>query len=393
MTHTTTSTDQVDARGSREHADPTTTFRAATRIVAGTGALDRTRSEIERLGSPRVVVVVDRGVVDAGLLDHVLARAHIDDLVVDTILADIDPAPEPLEESADVARSAGAQAVLGIGGGSGISAAKAVALLLTNAVPLRSLEGADMATVPPAATIAIPTTAGSGSEVSNALVLHDPGRVREITVRGTGYEPRSAILDASVLRGLPLQPLLFAALDAISHAFEATWARGANLFTDACALRAASELIDALPSAASGATEGLNHSGANDAVLQRLLEASALANLACGNSGLALVHALSCSPEVHAPHGYQNGILLPHVAQFNRGVVGRETRALLDRLPGLYDELGLPDRFPEGVADLEAMIAASSGHVFRDNNRRSPTDTELRELLLRAGADRPLLGR
>ncbi|MGO1562360.1 MAG: iron-containing alcohol dehydrogenase family protein [Actinomycetaceae bacterium] len=363
------------------------TFRATTRIVAGPGALARTRAEVERLGSPRLVVVADRSLDRVGLLQHILSEARLGDLVVETVLTDVDPDPDPIEAAASTARAANAQAVLAIGGGSGISAAKAVALLLTNHVPVRSLEGVDKATAPPAPTIAIPTTAGSGSEVSNALVLHDPGRVREITIRGDGYEPHTAVLDAAVLRGLPTEPLLFAALDAISHALEATWARGANIFTDACALRAASELIETLPRAVSGVADGRNAAGGNDPALQRLLEASALANLACGNSGLALVHALSCSPAVPSPHGYQNGVLLPHVAAFNRDVVGPDARDLIDRLPGLYDAMRFPTRFPEGIADADAMIAASSGHAFRANNRRESTDDELRDLLLAAGAD------
>lgn len=386
MTHAPLAADPAAAFAAAGSAG-TTTFRAATRIVAGPGALGETRAEVERLGSPRLVVVADRGLERAGLLDRILAETRLGDLVVETVLADVDPAPDPIETAARTASAAGAQAVLGIGGGSGISAAKAVALLLTNDVPVRSLEGVDRAHTAPAPTIAIPTTAGSGSEVSNALVLHDHERVREITIRGVGYEPRAAVLDAVVLRGLPADPFLFAALDAISHALEATWARGASLFTDACALRAAGELIDALPAALAGAADGRNAAGDNDPPLQRLLEASALANLACGSSGLALVHALSCSPAVDAPHGYQNGILLPHVAAFNRDVVDEPARALIDRLPALYAGLSLPDRFPAGVADVDAMIAASTGHVFRENNRRSSTDAELRELLLAAGAE------
>src|SRR5699024_5823252 len=165
------------------------------------------------------------------------------------------------------------------------------------------LAGQDRAEHPPVPTVAVPTTAGSGSEVSNALVLHELGQTREIVIRGDGYEPVAAVLDATVLRGLPRAPLVFAALDALTHALEALWSRGRSLFTDACALHSASEIIEVLPAAVSGQANGTNARGENDETLQRLLEAASLANIACGNSGLALVHALSSSPAVDLPHG------------------------------------------------------------------------------------------
>src|SRR5690606_6642803 len=269
------------------------------------------------------------------------------ELVVATALADVNPAPVAVEAAAKLARDVSAQAVLAIGGGSGLGAAKAVALLLTNIVPVLTLEGADRAPHPPAPTIAIPTTAGSGSEVSTALALPEPGLVREVVIRGRGYEPSAAILDGVVLRGLPRAPLIFAALDALTHALESLWAAGRSIFTEACAVRAAQEILETLPLAVDGTENGRNGAGQSDDVLQRLLEASCLANLACGNSGLALVHALSSSPAVDLPHGLHTGILLPYIARLNRPVLDREGRALAYRLPGLFEQIGFVARFDD----------------------------------------------
>jgi len=361
-------------------------FQVPTRIHAGVGAATEAGIVLERLGARRVLAVVDRGLEKAGLLARLLDGAGVRDIVVDVVLIDVNPAPAPVEEAAARAREAGVDVVLGIGGGSALGAAKAIALLQTNDVPLMGLEGADRAAHRPVPTVAIPTTAGSGSEVSNALVLHEPGLVREIVVRGFGYEPVVAILDGTVLRDLPRDPLVFAALDALTHAFEALWARGGNVFTDACALHAAREIFDVLPAAAAGRADGSNSSGDNDALLQRLLEASSLANLACGNSGLALVHALSSSPAVAVAHGLQNGILLPHVAGFNRETLSEPAEDLVDRLPELYDSIAFDAQFEDGVADASAMIDASRGHPFRINNRRDATDEQLFELLRQAGS-------
>lgn len=361
-------------------------FRVATRILAGSGALAETRAVLTDLGVSRVVVVADRGLAELGLLSGILDAANVDDLVVATALTDVNPTPTAVEAAAEAARGRHAEAVIGVGGGSALGAAKAVALLLTNPVPALELEGVDRAFTRPAPTAAIPTTAGSGSEVSNALVLHEPGLVREVVIRGSGYEPIAAVLDAVVLRQLPRAPLVFAALDALSHALESLWAAGGSMFTEACAVRAAREILDTLPNAVGGIDDGRNAAGENDAALQRLLEASCLANLACGNSGLALVHALSSSPAVHLPHGMQNGILLPRVAQFNRTALTAEGRALVDRLPALYDAIGFDPRFRDRAADVEAMLDASRDHPFRTNNICDTNDDQLRDLLRDAGA-------
>ncbi|HWM06067.1 MAG TPA: iron-containing alcohol dehydrogenase, partial [Actinophytocola sp.] len=124
-------------------------------------------------------------------------------------------------------------------------------------------------------------------------------------------------------------------------------------------------------------------------VLQGLLDAACAANMACGNSGLALVHALSTAPAVHLPHGLQNGVLLPHVARFNAGVSEPAVVELVGELPALYDALGFAARFPVGSvgrAETDAMVTASTGHPFRLNNRRESSDDELRTLLAAAGA-------
>lgn len=365
------------------------TFSASTRIVAGQGALLRIAEEVSRVGARRIAVVADEGLMSLGLVEEIVQRGGIGDLIVTTIGADVEPSPASVEESARIAAETGADAVVGIGGGSGLCAAKAVALLLANPVPILALEGVDRAEHPPLPTIAVPTTAGSGSEVSNALVLHDPGRVREVVIRGDGYQPHVAILDAAVLRGLPRMPLVYAGLDALSHALEALWSRGRSLFTDACAVQAADVVFDVLPDAADGTADGRNRSGANDDVLQRLLEASSLANLACGSSGLALVHALSSSPAVPLAHGLQNGVLLPFVASLNRGALSPRARSLVDRIEPLYRRLGFDARFDPDVVDADAMIAASTGHMFRANNGYEATDEELRDLLRDAGAGGP----
>ncbi len=363
-------------------------FAVHTDVVTGLGSLERLPALIEQIGARRVAVAVDAALVDNGVLDMILGCAPgLSPVAVLRFPANPDVAP--VEAAALEAREAGADSVIAIGGGSALGGGKATAIRLTNDRPITVYEGSNRVPNRPAPVIADPTTAGSGSEVSNALVLHENGRHTELVVRGRGCEPRIAILDGRVLRGLPEKPMLYAGLDALTHCMEALWARGGTYFTTALALRSAERILELLPTAVAGAGSGANASGGNDAALQELLEASCAANMACGNSGLGLVHALSSSPDVKLPHGLQNGVLLPHVARFNAEVLPPEGRALLPRIEALYAEIAFDASFPsvtELVVDAAKMVEATRRHPFRENNRRATTDEELAELVVTAGA-------
>jgi alcohol dehydrogenase class IV len=365
-------------------------FSAPTRVVAGLGSRARTGEELRRLGAGPVAVVCDAGVARAGLLSSVVEAVDLE--LVECGLVDPDPDIEAAEAVVRVAREAGCRGVLTVGGGSAIVVGKVVAIRLANDGRIDEYEGIGNVPERRAPCVAVPTTAGSGSEVSNALVLHDPAREQHVVVRGRGLEPDTAILDGELLVGLPRAPFLDASLDALSHALEALWARGASPFTDALALAAARQIRETLARA-------LELRKAED--LQLLLEASTMANLACGSSYLGLVHALSSSPAVHIAHGRQNSVLLPHVAAFNVPVVDEETRAEIAALDVLYASLGVRAQWNTGELDssgAENMVRAALVNPFRLNNRREAGERELRAILaatgipeieIRAGGSRP----
>lgn len=356
---------------------PPRRFRAGTQIVAGLGCVEaRLAAELAALGARKVAVVFDAGFAAAGLLEPVLAAAG----EVELHLCDpvgVDPDIGTAERLAATAVAAGADSVLAVGGGSALCAAKAVAIRLRNEGPLEAYAGVGNLPHDPAPTVAVPTTAGSGSEVSTVVVLHDERLDQHLVIRGEGYEPEVALLDGTLLRRLPRDPLLYAALDALSHAYEALWARGASRFTDAMALAAAPLIRASLPAA-------LEH---EDAALQTLIEASAMANLAGGNARLALIHALTSAPDVHLPHGYQNGVLLPHVAAFNGPALADPARREIEHLPDLLEEVGFTARFgPEELDDEGAasMVAAALQNPFTANNLRPAEESDLRNLLAAA---------
>src|SRR5579875_116879 len=359
-------------------------FAAPTRIIAWPGcARARLPAELLALGVSRVAVVADRGFAETGMLDPLLADVQGVQMAVRALVGE-DPDVAEAERAAAAALEAGAGAVLAIGGGSALCAAKAAAIRLRNPAPLTAYAGSGRLPAPPAPVIAVPTTAGSGSEVSNVVVLHEPSQTCDLVIRGRGYEPRVALLDGSLLATLPPRPLIHAALDALSHALEALWVHGASSFTDALALAAAHAIAESLPRVLDAC--GRQNAEATDA-RRALIEASASANLACGNSGLGLVHALTSAPAVGLPHGYQNGVLLPHVAEFNLPAVRPRFREELRRLADLYERIGFSARFAPSelpAAGVDAMVAAALANPFRENNCRPAGEPELRALLAAA---------
>jgi alcohol dehydrogenase class IV len=355
-------------------------FSAPTRLISAAGALGELPAVLDTVAHARLAVVADRGLASAtSLLDRLRGLLEGREYLLLELVSP-DPTTADAEAAAAVALDGGCDAVVALGGGSALALGKAVGVLLRNPPPILGYAGRDRAPRPPAPCVAIPTTAGSGSEVSNALVLHDPSLESIVVVRGSGYEPAAAILDGELLTDLPAQPLLDAALDALSHGFEALWARGRSRFTDALAFAAIDEIHTLLPRA-------LAQRDVDD--LQGLLEASAMANLACGPSGLGLVHALSSATAVHVPHGRQNGVLLPHVATFNRDHVPVRVRDEIDRLPALYEAIGAPPTFAAGEIDAAgaaAIVRVAIASPLHHNNVRHASAEELVELLGRAGA-------
>lgn len=195
-------------------------------------------------------------------------------------------------------------------------------------------------------------------------VQHEKGRRQEIIVRALGAEPRVALLDGDLLVPAPRQPLLDAALDAITHACESLWSRSRSIITDALAEKALDTFLTRLPAALDDR---------DPSALQDIIEASSAANLACGNTGLALCHAMNTAPDVPLAHGYTNGCLLLAVAGFNRPYMDEKHREMIDRLPGLFEDIRWGGRFAEGEVgkgEAEFFVDASRNHPFRWNNVR-----------------------
>jgi alcohol dehydrogenase class IV len=287
-------------------------FQSPTRVLYKAGLASELAHEVERLGS-RAILVADDGVVGAGLLERV--RAGLGDVEVAGIYTDV-PANSSIavvERGAAMARECGADILVAIGGGSPIDTAKAMRILLTEGGSLHDYQGYNILERPLVPLVAIPTTAGTGSEVTAWAVIRDEHAHLKLHLSSVFLAPSLAVLDPELTISLP--PALTAAtgMDALAHAIEAFVGTNANPVTDSLALQA----IDMISNNLRGAT----HAGGDIEARSQMLVAACIAGIAFSSSGgsLGIVHALSHAVggvyEVH--HGTTNAILLPHGMRYN----------------------------------------------------------------------------
>ena len=320
-----------------------TLFRTTKRIVFGLGAIEKVGAEVEGLKKKKVLVVTDPGIVQAGLLEplkHSLQAANILFALFDGV--EPDPRLEVVRQCAEMGRKEGVEALIGYGGGSSLDIAKVAAVLLTNAGDLAQIFGIDLIPHPGLPVILIPTTAGTGSEVTPIAILSDTREKLKKGIVSPYLFPEVALLDPQLTVGLPPLVTAFTGLDALIHAIEAYTSVNAFDLTDHLAFRAMELLYDNIRTAYAR--------GEDLEARSRMLEGSLLAGIAFANAGVTAVHAFAypLGGEFHVAHGLANSVMLPHVMRFN----------LLGNLPKFADigsALGLDT---EHLTDKEAALEA-----------------------------------
>ncbi len=327
---------------------PTLTYEVEpiTRVVSGPGSLARLSSELEDLGKRRVLVITDQGVAKAGLLTRVAEvlgprmRAVIDDVPQDSSL-------EAIDRAAALGRSHQVDAVVSLGGGSVIDTTKATAIALAGG--LRAIEsmGFNFLSGPQLTHVALPTTSGTGSEVTNAAVIKNERLRIKSYIVDRYIIPTVAILDPTLTAGLPPGLTASTGLDALAHAIEAYTCRIANPIADAQALHAIRLIISHLERAV--------HHGSDLAARTGMQSAATLAGWAISSATIGLVHSMShtVGARYGVPHGTANGILLPHVMRYNA-----HDPAVLERMPELARALGAFESAMD--ADAAALAAADA---------------------------------
>lgn len=281
------------------------------RMVFGPGSLAQLPGLLDL--SQRHLVVTDPGLVKAGVVEKVIAA--LEEGGVDFVIYDRTPADPPVEaceEAYALAKEKDCQAVIGLGGGSSIDAAKGVAARMAHPdVSLVEMgNGKDVTgSMPP--LYAIPTTAGTGSEATRVAVITDSDAGVKMAIRGECLAPLAGILDPNLLTGLPSKIMAETGADALTHAVEAATSRMANAYTDSLAM-AAIGMVGANLRQAVADPE-------NDLAVGNMLMASCLAGQAFSNAGLGLAHSMAepLGAAFHVSHGLGCAIFLPQIMNFN----------------------------------------------------------------------------
>ncbi len=288
------------------------TYSMPRRILFGIGSLEALSAEVTRLGGTRLLLVTDRGIARAGLLDRVLQELQPGDFRLDVFDAvEPDPGLAVVEACRVRLRAGRHDLVIGLGGGSPLDVAKYAAALVVHPGSAQDYLGMDLLTAHGVPTLLIPTTAGSGSEVTRAAVFHDETE----SVKKAAWSDRLltdvAIVDPSLMLSQPPELTADAGMDALVHAVEAYAATGASPLSDLLALEAI-RLIG-------GSLLRSFRKGADLFARSEMARAAMLAGLACSNAGLGAAHALALllNTEFGLTHGRSVAVLLPHVVGFN----------------------------------------------------------------------------
>ncbi|MDR0827115.1 MAG: iron-containing alcohol dehydrogenase [Desulfovibrio sp.] len=291
-------------------------FTSPTLVNFGRGVSRQLAPTLQGYGVKRVFLVSDKGVQAAGLLNEPvksLQEAGFDLLCFDEVLPD---APDSLVQSlAEKAHAFNPDALVSIGGGSCIDTAKAINILLANPGPINLYDGLNLVPNPGRLHIAIPTTAGTSSEITVVSVISDVKNAKKMVIFGKNVAASIALVDPELTDALPPALTASTGMDALTHAIEAYISTASSPLTDALAPEAIALIATNLPLAYAD--------GANREARDKIMQGCQLAGVCFSNACLGLVHSLShpMSAHCHVPHGLANAICLPRVLAYTLPVV------------------------------------------------------------------------
>jgi alcohol dehydrogenase class IV len=338
------------------------TFNTTPSISFGAGALGNLDAIAKARIPGRALIVTDPGIVKTGILARVLATLEATGVEA-TVFSDVVPDPPTEIISRATEAAAGAAGVIGLGGGSSLDTAKLVALLAVGKEKLADVFGVGNARGPRLPLILIPTTAGTGSEVTPISIV-TTGENEKMGVVSPVILPDVALLDPELTLGLPAPVTAATGIDAMVHAIEAFASASSNNNPLSRAL--AKQALTLL----GGAILKAVREGGDITARAHMLLGSMLAGQAFANSPVAAVHALAypLGGHFHIPHGLSNALVLAHVLRFN-----------VVTAPGVYADIA-PHAFPELAAQQGQARAAAFCDALQNLSRRCGLPQRLRDV-------------
>lgn len=368
------------------------TVTQPTRIQFGVGSINNLAKTIQEFNGSKAFLVIDPALIKTGIASQITApldNAGLPYVIYDTI--DPEPGLKLADKGYKLAKSSGCDCVIGAGGGSAMDVAKAVAILLTNGGKAADYLGLDKIAKPGVPKIMVPTSAGTGAEVTFTAVFINEKTGSKGGMNGAPLYPEAAILDPMLTLSLPPKVTASTGIDALTHALEAYTSTQAHTISEMYSLEAIKLISQNLPKAYAN--------GSNLEARSALLMGSLLGGKALATAGVGLVHAMAypMGGMFGIAHGLANAILLPYVIEYNlignmekyatlAAILGKKTTDMTTReaaercvealfelnadvgIPGTLQDIDIPvEQLPE-----MARIALTVTRPV-ENNPRQPT--------------------
>ncbi len=312
-------------------AKPYYEFFCPVKVIAGSAALEHIPFELATLGAKRPMIITDKGVRSNGLLEPVELAFENTDSVISVVFDDVPPdsSLQTVRKAAELYRQNNCDAIIAIGGGSVIDTSKGVNILVSEGGDdLLKYSGAHNLPKPLKPFFVVPTTAGTGSEVTMVAVVSDLEKHVKLPFASYFLMPNAAILDPRMTATLPPHITAMTAMDAMTHAIEAYTCMASNPISDAYAFAAVKKVSENL-------LKVLDEPKNPEARLE-LAQASTMAGIAFSNSMVGLVHSLghATGAVAHLPHGLCMSLFLPYVLEYNQDSISHKLAELLLPLAG-----------------------------------------------------------
>jgi alcohol dehydrogenase class IV len=374
-------------------------------VAFGKGRAAKIPDEMAQLGVDRPVIVTDPTLTEVGVIDPIVEALEADGFDC-RVYDEVEPNPRvsTVETGAALLTDEGYDGVIGVGGGSSMDTAKAMAGLATNGGSIADYEGLDNFGTDPVPTVTVPTTIGTGSEVTSATVITHPDRDEKLGILDDRLIPDVAVLDPTLLGSLPAHVAASTGMDCLTQSVMAYVSTDSNPITDALTRAAVEMIAENLPAAV--AKKDLD-------ALMNMQIATTIEGSGFMNAGLGLVHAMSHPVSAHydTPHGVTNGVILPAVLEYNRiareekyadlaAAMGTDTRsmstreaseAFIDEVRDLSRAVGIPEGLSElGVEEsflpelAEATVTRKDTSRNKSTNPRTSTEEDVLEIYRQA---------